>query len=117
MVEKHLRVGGSAMSASLFDFGLYFFHNARTLIQRNTAAYFYLPKLESHLDARLWNDVFLFAQEYLGVPKRTIRPTVLIEIIPAAFEMDQIVYELPDHSAALNCALWHYIFSSLMQSR
>ncbi len=117
MVEKHLRVAGSAMSASLFDFGLYFFHNARTLIQRNTAPYFYLPKMESHLEARLWNDVFLFAQEYLGIPKGTIRATVLIETIPAAFEMDEILYELRDHSAGLNCGRWDYIFSFIKKFR
>src|SRR5216683_324622 len=117
MVEKHLRVAGSAMSASLFDFGLYFFHNARTLIQRNTAPYFYLPKMESHLEARLWNDVFLFAQEYLGIPKGTIRATVLIETIPAAFEMDEILYELRDHSAGLNCGRWDYIFSYIKKFR
>jgi malate synthase len=117
MVEKHLRVAGAPISASLFDFGLYFFHNTRLLLQRNTAPYFYLPKMESHLEARLWNDVFLFAQEYLGVPKGTIRATVLIETIPAAFEMDEILYELRDHSAGLNCGRWDYVFSFIKKFR
>ncbi|WP_263366541.1 malate synthase A [Edaphobacter bradus] len=111
MVEKHFLVAGAPISASLFDFGLYFFHNFRTLLKRGTAPYFYLPKLESHQEARLWNDVFLFVQEYVGIPKGTIRATVLIETIPAAFEMDEILYELRDHSAGLNCGRWDYIFS------
>jgi malate synthase len=111
MEEKHYPVNGDPMSASLFDFGLYFFHNFRALLDRNTAPYFYLPKMESYREARLWNDVFLFAQEYVGVPKGTIRATVLIETIAAAFEMDEILYELRDHSAGLNCGRWDYIFS------
>src|SRR5690606_40335629 len=93
------------------DFGLYVFHNAKELIARGTGPYFYLPKLESHLEARLWNDVFLFAQEKLGVPKGTIKATVLVETILAAFEMDEILYELREHSAGLNCGRWDYIFS------
>ena len=105
------------ISASLFDFGLYFFHNYQTLVDRGTAPYFYLPKLESHLEARLWNDVFLFAQEYVGLPKGTIRATVLIETIAAAFEMDEILYELRDHSAGLNCGRWDYIFSFIKKFR
>ena len=105
------------MSASLFDFGLYFFHNYRILLDRGSAPYFYLPKLESHLEARLWNDVFRFAQEYVGIPVGTIRATVLIETISAAFEMDEILYELRDHSAGLNCGRWDYIFSFIKKFR
>ena len=117
MVEKHLSLGGSPISASLFDFGLYFYHNFRTLLDRNTAPYFYLPKLESHLEARLWNDVFVYAQEYVGIPRGTIRATVLIETISAAFEMDEILFELRDHSAGLNCGRWDYIFSFIKKFR
>jgi malate synthase len=109
--ERHIRVDGQVMAGSLFDFGLYFFHNAKQLLASGTGPYFYLPKLESHLEARLWNDVFVFAQEYLGIPRGTIRATVLIETILAAFEMDEILYELRDHSAGLNCGRWDYIFS------
>ena len=96
---------------SLFDFGLFVFHNAKELIARGTGPYFYLPKIQSHLEARLWNDVFLFAQEYLNIPRGTIRATVLIETIRASFEMDEILYELREHSAGLNCGRWDYIFS------
>jgi malate synthase len=117
MVEKHFTVSGSPISASLFDFGLYFFHNFRTLLDRNTAPYFYLPKMESYHEARLWNDVFLHAQEYVGIPEGTIRATVLIETIAAAFEMDEILYELRDHSAGLNCGRWDYIFSFIKKFR
>jgi malate synthase len=117
MVEKHFMGDGTAMSASMFDFGLYFFHNCRILLDRGSAPYFYLPKLESHLEARLWNDIFAFAQRYLGVPVGTIRATVLIETIPAAFEMDEILYELRDHSAGLNCGRWDYIFSFIKKFR
>jgi malate synthase len=109
--EKHVEVDGKPMSGSLFDFGLYFFHNAKELVARGTGPYFYLPKLESHLEARLWNEVFLFAQARLGLPKGAIKATVLIETITAAFEMDEILYELRDHSAGLNCGRWDYIFS------
>ena len=109
--EAHLVVDGAPMSGSLFDFGLYFFHNAKELVARGTGPYFYLPKMESHLEARLWNEVFLHAQAKLGVPKGTIKATVLIETILAAFEMDEILYELRDHSAGLNCGRWDYIFS------
>ena len=109
--EKHVLVDGEPMSGALFDFGLFFFHNAKELVARGTGPYFYLPKLESHLEARLWNDVFLHAQARLGLPKGTIRATVLIETILAAFEMDEILYELRDHSAGLNCGRWDYIFS------
>ena len=97
--ERHVFVDGQAMSGSLFDFGLYFFHNARRLIEKGTGPYFYLPKLESHLEARLWNDVFIKAQQDLGIPQGTIRAMVLIETILAAFEMDEILYELREHSA------------------
>jgi len=117
LVEKHILVDGDPVSASLFDFGLFFFHNAAELIARGTGPYFYLPKLESHLEARLWNDVFNFAQDALGVPRGTIRATVLIETILAAFEMDEILYELRDHSAGLNCGRWDYIFSFIKKFR
>src|SRR6266540_1220001 len=105
------------MSASLFDFVLYFFHNARKLMEKGTGPYFYLPKIESHLEARLWNDVFLFAQERLGLPRGTVKATVLIETLPAAFEMEEILYELRDHSAGLNAGRWDYIFSSIKKFR
>ncbi len=115
--EKHVLLDGFPISASLFDFGLYFFHNAKALLERSTGPYFYLPKLESHLEARLWNDVFRTAQAELGVPYGTIRATVLIETLPAAFEMDEILYELRDHSAGLNCGRWDYIFSAIKRLR
>ncbi|MFO7715157.1 malate synthase A [Desulfosarcina sp.] len=111
LVEKHVQVDGQPVSASLFDFGLFFFHNARTLLDSGSGPYFYLPKLESHLEARLWNDVFIAAQNALNIPTGTIKATVLIETILAAFEMDEILYELRDHSAGLNCGRWDYIFS------
>ncbi len=111
LLEKHCLVEGQPISASLFDFGLYFFHNATALLKKNTAPYFYLPKLENHLEARLWNDIFLFAQQELKIPKGTIRATVLIETILAAFEMTEILYELREHSAGLNAGRWDYIFS------
>ena len=109
--EKHFLVDGRPASGSLFDFGLYFFRNAKELLARGSGPYFYLPKLESRLEARLWNDVFVYSQETLGLPVGTIRATVLIETILAAFEMDEILYELRDHSAGLNCGRWDYIFS------
>lgn len=111
--EKHLRVDGRAVSASLFDFGLYFFHNARELLARGSAPYFYLPKMESHLEARLWNEVFVFAQRELGIAQGTIKATALIETILAAFEMDEILFELREHSIGLNCGRWDYIFSCI----
>jgi malate synthase len=111
LVEKHLFVDGEPIAASLFDFGLYFFHNVKALLDQGKGPYFYLPKMESHREARLWNDVFLLAQNKLGVPRGTIRATVLIETILAAFEMDEILYELREHSAGLNCGRWDYIFS------
>ncbi|PYM00123.1 MAG: malate synthase A, partial [Verrucomicrobia bacterium] len=115
--EKHMLVDGKPVSGSLFDFGLYFFHNAAELITRGSGPYFYLPKMESHLEARLWNDVFKMAQNELGIPQGTIRATVLIETIPAAFEMDEILYELREHSAGLNCGRWDYIFSCIKKFR
>ena len=115
--EKHFLAQGKPISASLFDFGLFFFHNAQALIERGTGPYFYLPKMESHLEARLWNDVFNFAQDELGIPRGTIRATVLIETILAAFEMDEILYELRHHSAGLNCGRWDYIFSFIKKFR
>ena len=115
--EKHMTVDGVPVSGSLFDFGLYFFHNAKELLARGTGPYFYLPKMESRLEARLWNDVFVHAQEALGVPQKTIKATVLIETILAAFEMDEILWELRDHSAGLNCGRWDYIFSFIKKFR
>jgi malate synthase len=115
--EAHFLVDGQPMSASLFDFGLFFFHNAATLLKKGTGPYFYLPKMESHLEARLWNDVFNFSEDELGIPRGSIRATVLIETILAAFEMDEILYELRDHSAGLNCGRWDYIFSFIKKFR
>ncbi|MEW5740592.1 MAG: malate synthase A [Myxococcota bacterium] len=109
--EPHLQVDGRAMSASLFDFGVFFFHNAKEQLARGAGPFFYLPKMESHLEARLWNDVFVFAQDTLGLPRGSIKATCLIETLPAAFEMDEILYELKEHSAGLNCGRWDYIFS------
>lgn len=115
--EKHFTVDGEPISGSLFDFGLYFFHNAFELVKRGFGPYFYLPKMESHLEARLWNDVFNLAQDYIGMPRGTIRGTVLIETITAAFEMDEIIYELREHSSGLNCGRWDYIFSVIKKFR
>jgi malate synthase len=115
--EKHVLVNGEPMSASLFDFGLYFFHNARELLNRNSGPYFYLPKLENHLEARLWNEVFDLAQDALGIPRGTVRATVLIETILAAYEMDEILYELRDHAAGLNAGRWDYLFSIIKNFR
>src|ERR1019366_744582 len=109
--EKHILVEGQPISGSLFDFGLYFFHNAAELLKRGSGPYFYLPKMESHLEARLWNDVFNFAQDALKIPRGSIRATVLIETILATFETEEILYELREHSAGLNCGRWDYIFS------
>lgn len=117
LVEKHMLVDGEPVAGGLFDFGLYFFHNARELIERGSGPYFYLPKMESHLEAAIWNDAFNLAQDELGIPRGTIRATVLIETIPAAFEMDEILYELRDHSAGLNCGRWDYIFSCIKKFR
>lgn len=111
LTEKHFLINGEPISASLFDFGLYFFHNAQTLLKKGTRPYFYLPKIEHYLEARLWNDVFRFAQQQLTIPQGTIKATVLIETLPAAFQMDEILYELREHSAGLNCGRWDYIFS------
>ena len=115
--EAHVTVTGLPVPASLFDFGLFFFHNAAELIRRGSGPYFYLPKLEHHLEARLWNDVFVFAQEALGIEVGTIKATVLIETLPAAFQMDEILYELRQHSAGLNCGRWDYIFSLIKTLR
>src|SRR5262245_34765291 len=115
--EKHAELDGRAVPASLFDFGLFFFHNARALQGRGSGPYFYLPKMQGHLEARLWNDVFLRAQEQLGLPGGSIKATVLIETLPAAFEMDEILHELREHSAGLNCGRWDYIFSSVKTLR
>ena len=117
LIEKHLEVDGGPMSASLFDFGLYVFRNAKELMARGSGPYFYLPKLESHLEARLWNDVFNHAQDALGIPRGTIRATVLIETILAAFEMEEILYELREHMAGLNAGRWDYIFSVIRRFR
>src|SRR3989440_8103678 len=115
--EKHVLIDGQPISGGIFDFGLYFFHNVKSLLERGTGPYFYLPKLEGHLEARLWNDVFVLAQNELGIPQGSIRATVLIETILAAFEMDEILYELRDHSAGLNCGRWDYIFSCIKKFR
>jgi malate synthase len=109
--ERHMEVDGEVVSGALFDFGLYFFHNAKASLAQGSGPYFYLPKLESHLEAQLWNEVFVHAQAALGVPNGTIKATVLIETIPAAFEMDEIIFELREHMAGLNCGRWDYIFS------
>jgi malate synthase len=111
LLERHMLVDGEPMSGSLFDFGLYVFHNAKAAMARGSGAYFYLPKLESHLEARLWNDVFVAAQAALGIPVGSFRATVLIETLPAAFEMDEILFALKDHMLGLNCGRWDYIFS------
>lgn len=115
--EKHFLVEGKPISASLFDFGLFCFHNAAFLLSKGSGPYFYLPKMESYLEARLWNEVFCLAQDELGIPRGSIRATVLIETILAAFEMDEILYELRDHSAGLNCGRWDYIFSFIKKFR
>ena len=115
--EKHVLFEGQPVSASLFDFGLYMFHGGRAALEAGTAPYLYLPKLESHLEARLWNDAFVYAQEKLGISPGTIKATVLIETLPAAFEMDQILYELREHSAGLNAGRWDYIFSTIKVMR
>ncbi|MFO7271576.1 MAG: malate synthase A [Sphaerobacter thermophilus] len=117
LVERHVEVDGQPVSASLFDFGLYFFHNAAELIARGSGPYFYLPKLQGHLEARLWNDVFRSAQDALGIPQGTIRATVLVETIWAAFEMDEILYELREHASGLNAGRWDYIFSVIKTFR
>ena len=111
LVERHLEVDGGPISASLFDFGLYLLHNGAELLRRGSGPYLYLPKMQSHVEARLWNDVFLWAQDVVGVPRGSIRATVLIETIWAAFEMDEILYELREHAAGLNAGRWDYIFS------
>jgi len=113
LAERHCVVEGRPVPGMLFDFGMYLFHNADALARAGTGPYFYLPKLQSHLEARLWNDIFLHAQEALGIPAATIKVTVLIETLPAAFEMDEILFELKDHITGLNCGRWDYIFSSI----
>ncbi len=117
LTEKHVTVDGEPISASLFDFGLYFFHNAKAALERGTGPYFYLPKLENHREARLWNDVFVFAQDALGVPQGSVRATVLIENILVAFEMDEVLFALRDHMAGLNAGRWDYIFSAIKTFR
>jgi malate synthase len=115
--EKHVRVDGEPISGSLFDFALFFFHNAKELLARDSGPYFYLPKMESHLEARLWNDVFVFSQKELGIPQGSIKATALIETVLAAFEMDEILWELREHSAGLNIGRWDYIFSCIKKFR
>lgn len=115
--EPRVTVDNQPMSGSLFDFGLYFFHNAKELVSRGSGPYFYLPKMEHYREARLWNDVFNFAQSYIGMPFGTIRATVLIETLPAAFQMEEILYELRHHSSGLNCGRWDYIFSFIKKRR
>jgi malate synthase len=115
--EKHILADGKAIAGAFADFGFFFFHNARETLDRGSGPYFYLPKMESHLEARLWNDVFLLAQEKLGIPRGSVRATVLVETLPAAFEMDEILYELRDHSSGLNAGRWDYIFSLIKKLR
>ncbi len=115
--ERHLQVDGEEVPGTLVDFGLYFFHNARRLLDLGKGPYFYLPKTESHLEARLWNDVFVFAQDHIGIPQGTIRATVLIETITAAYEMEEILYELRDHASGLNAGRWDYLFSIVKNFR
>jgi len=115
--EKHLLVAGEAMAGSLVDFGLFFFHNIKPLMAQGSATYFYLPKLEHYTEARWWNSVFEFAQDYLSVPQKTIKATVLVETITASFQLDEIIYELKDHMAGLNCGRWDYIFSYIKKFR
>ena len=117
LLEKHVLIDGEPISASIFDFALFFFHNARPLLAKGSGPYLYLPKIESHLEARLWNDIFVMAQDLLGIPQGTIKATVLIETILATFEMDEILYELRNHSAGLNCGRWDYIFSAIKKFR
>ncbi|MDI3385178.1 malate synthase A [Streptomyces sp. B-S-A8] len=115
--ERHLKFDGRAVPGALVDFGLYFFHNAKRLIELGKGPYFYLPKTESHLEARLWNDIFVFAQDYVGIPQGTVRATVLIETITAAYEMEEILYELRDHASGLNAGRWDYLFSIVKNFR
>jgi malate synthase len=117
MEEKHVLLDGRRVSASLFDWGLYFFHNAKELLARGSGPYFYLPKMEGHLEARLWNDVFIHAQDALGVPRGSVRVTVLIETILGTFEAEEILYELREHASGLNCGRWDYIFSVVKKLR
>jgi malate synthase len=117
LLEKHVPVDGEQVSAGIFDLAVYTLHNARTLLDRGSGPYFYLPKLESHLEARLWNDIFILIEEEIGIPRGSMRATVLIETILAAFEMDEILYELREHSAGLNCGRWDYIFSVIKKFR
>ncbi|MDQ6753401.1 MAG: malate synthase, partial [Actinomycetota bacterium] len=115
--EKHMLVQDKPIAGGIVDFGLYFFHNARRLIAQGKGPYFYLPKIENHLEARLWNDIFILAQDLLGIPQGTIRATVLIETITAAFEMEEILYELRDHASGLNAGRWDYLFSVIKNFR
>ena len=117
LVERHIEIDGVPMSAAIFDFALYFFHNAKALLAANSGPYYYLPKMESHLEARLWNDIFVMAQDALGLPQGTIKATALIETVLAAFEMDEILYELREHAAGLNIGRWDYIFSCIKKFR
>ncbi|SCW02423.1 LAFE_0F06106g1_1 [Lachancea fermentati] len=117
MVDKHLLVDDEPISASIMDFGLYFYHNAFALLKIGKGPYFYLPKMEHHLEAKLWNDIFNVAQDYIGMPRGTIRATVLIETLPAAFQMEEIIYQLRYHSSGLNCGRWDYIFSTIKRLR
>ncbi|ODV95256.1 hypothetical protein PACTADRAFT_42186 [Pachysolen tannophilus NRRL Y-2460] len=117
MVDKHILIDDEPISASILDFGLYFFHNAKELVKNGTGPYFYLPKMEHHLEAKLWNDIFNVAQDCIAIPRGTISATVLIETIPASYQMDEILYQLRDHSAGLNCGRWDYIFSTIKRFR
>src|SRR5262249_41001165 len=117
LAEKHVLIDGKPVSGGIFDFALYFFHNVRTLLAKGTGPYFYLPKLENHLEAHLWNDIFVLSQHELVILLGSIRATVLIETIVATFEMDEILCELREHSSGLNCGRWDYIFSAIKKFR
>jgi malate synthase len=115
--EPRVIIDNTPVSGSIFDFALYFFHNARELVKRGSGPYFYLPKMEHYKEARLWNDIFTLSQSYIGIPQGTIRGTVLIETLPAAFHMEEILFELREHSSGLNCGRWDYIFSFIKRRR
>lgn len=115
--EPRVTVDNAPVSGSIFDFALYFYNNAHELVKRGSGPYFYLPKMEHYLEARLWNDIFVFSQSYIGMPHNTIRGTVLIETLPAAFQMEEILFELRNHSSGLNCGRWDYIFSFIKKRR
>jgi malate synthase len=115
--EPRVTIDNASVSGSIFDFALYFYHNAKELLKRGSGPYFYLPKMEHYLEVRLWNDIFLFSQSYIGIPHNTIRATILIETLPAAFQMEEFLFEIRNHSSGLNCGRWDYIFSFIKRRR